>query len=111
MPPTPAQKPEILVRTPDTKSIDISWDQGPGQAGRTSSNLSNGHMGSVESLDASEHIRVRQDSQSREPDVVIDVPKSPPVFADEHHQAVMNGYETKCLTIQMSPTAKFKLLK
>ena len=97
MPPTPAQKPEILVRTPDTKSIDISWDQGPSQSGptgRSSSNLSNGHMGSVESLDASEHIRVRQDSQSREPDVVIDVPKSPPVFADEHHQAVMSGYET-----------------
>merc|ERR1719310_273460 len=43
MPPTPAQKPEILVRTPDTKSIDISWNQGP--AGRASSNLSNGHMG------------------------------------------------------------------
>ena len=95
MPPAPVKKPEILVRTPDTKSIDISWDQGPsGPTGRSSSNLSNGHMGSVESLDASEHIRVRQDSQSREPDVVIDVPKSPPVFADEHHQTVMSGYET-----------------
>ena len=94
MPPAPVKKPEILVRTPDTKSIDISWDQGPsGPTGRSSSNLSNGHMGSVESLDASEHIRVRQDSQSREPDVVIDVPKSPPVFADEHHQTVMS-YET-----------------
>ena len=97
MPPTPVKKPEILVRTPDTKSIDISWDnQGSGATGRASSNLSNGHMGSVESLDASEHIRVRQDSQSREPDVVIDVPKSPPVFSDQehHHQAALSGYET-----------------
>ena len=47
-PPVEVPKPEITVRTPETKAFDLNWDQP-----RNESQMSNGHLGSVESLDIS----------------------------------------------------------
>ena len=59
-PPTQPVPTEITVRTPETKAFDVNWDSAPRSV---TSPMSNGHMGSVESLD---------DSKSRQPDLVID---------------------------------------
>ena len=64
--PTPPPKQEITVRTPETKNFDINWDQQPPP--RVNSQLSNGRLGSVESLDISQ----TESKVERQPDLVID---------------------------------------